>query len=352
MPVKSVCRVHLVGAMPLASVEEVLTTSSDILGTRAKRLSDGELGLTKDWIVGHHRVFEQHQAFEGYEHLERFDPRVPNLKRRRFRLMSDGPVTAASFAPIGYAEDAKFAYHVLCGLKQAGRVPVDTRLLVAMPTPYDVLNFAIDESDYAKVAPAYEAHMLDEVDAIARTVPPKELAIQWDAAHEFEFLATSSRMFHVATREDLIDMLVRLGDHVPRDADLGYHCCYGNFNLKHFVEPRDMTDMVDVINAVTANMKRTVQFVHMPVPRYRADEGYFAPLNKLRLKPETELYLGLVHDVDGVEGALNRAASATKAIDNFGISTECGFALRTPENIRQILNIEAETAARLDRQRG
>ena len=41
---------------------------------------------------------------------------------------------------------------------------------------------------------------------------------------------------------------------------------------------------------------------HLPVPRNRTDEVYFAPLRTLRLHPETELYLGLVHYTDGIEG--------------------------------------------------
>ena len=344
------CRVHLVGSMPLASPEEVFTTSAAILGKRTKRFSDGEVGLVKNWIVGHHQVFERNPKFVAYDHIEKFDPRVRNFKRRRFRLRPGANLDQASFPPIGYAEDAKSSYDLLSQLKRKGTVAADVKLLVAMPTPYDVLNFAVDEADYPQVAPVYERHMLAEVDAIMRHVPHDELAIQWDAAHEFEFLATTSRMFNAITREEIVDLLVRLGRHVPAAVELGYHCCYGNFNLKHFVEPRDTADMVEIMNAVLGKLSRQVQFIHMPVPRHRNDEGYFAPLKDLTLPTETELYLGLVHDSDGVDGALRRAASARTAVTRFGISTECGLAMRTPENIRQILQIEALIAARLDEQ--
>jgi methionine synthase II (cobalamin-independent) len=292
-------------------------------------------------------VFERCPAFESYDHFEQFDPRLRNGKRRRFKLVSE-PLDQATLSPIGYADDAKSAFGILSDLKKNNKVQADVRLLVAMPTPYDVLNFAVDEKDYQKVAPAYEAHMLAELDEILRSIPHAELAIQWDAAHEFEFLATTSRMFHLITREEIVDLLVRLGNQVPKDVDLGYHCCYGNFKLKHFVEPRDTADIVDVMNAVLSKLNRNVDFIHLPVPRHRSDADYFAPLRELQLLPETELYLGLVHDIDGMEGALARAASAKTAIDWFGISTECGLSQRTPENIRQILKIEAETAARLD----
>ena len=77
-------------------------------------------------------------------------------------------------------------------------------------------------------------------------------------------------------------MLLRLGNAVAPAIDLGYHCCYGNFNLKHFVEPIDMGDMVDVVNKVTSALERPVQFIHMPVPIDRSDDAYFAPLRDLK----------------------------------------------------------------------
>jgi methionine synthase II (cobalamin-independent) len=155
-------------------------------------------------------------------------------------------------------------------------------------------------------------------------------------------------MFNSISRDDMVSMLARLGEAVPAGADLGYHCCYGNFNLKHFVEPANMGDMVDVMNEVMGKLSRAVQFIHMPVPLNRFDEGYFRPLENLRCGVDCEIYLGLVHDADGVEGALRRAGTARKFLSHFGISTECGLAQRTPQNIRQILQIEADTAIALD----
>jgi hypothetical protein len=48
----------------------------------------------------------------------------------------------------------------------------------------------------------------------------------------------------------------------------------------------------------------------MPVLRNRNDDAYFAPLRRLTPHPETELYLGLVHFTDGVEGTRRRIATA------------------------------------------
>ena len=52
------CMVHLVGSMALADPREVIETTASILGDRVTRLSNGETGLSRDWILGHHRLFE------------------------------------------------------------------------------------------------------------------------------------------------------------------------------------------------------------------------------------------------------------------------------------------------------
>ena len=68
----------------------------------------------------------------------------------------------------------------------------------------------------------------------------------------------------------------------------------------------------------------------MPVPRDRSDDAYFAPLSRLRLHPETELCLGLVHYTDGVAGTRQRLAAAERHVARFSIATECGFGRRDP----------------------
>jgi len=56
-----------------------------------------------------------------------------------------------------------------------------------------------------------------------------------------------------------------------------------------------------------------------------------------------------VGSVDGVAGALKRAAAARKVVANFGIVTQCGLEQRTHDNIAQILAIHRDAAAELDK---
>jgi hypothetical protein len=87
-----------------------------------------------------------------------------------------------------------------------------------------------------------------------------------------------------------------------------------------------------------------VQLIHMPVPRNRTDDAYFAPLRNLILQPQTELCLGVVHYTDGVRGTRERLAVARKYAPQFAIATECGFGRRDPSTIPELLRIHAAVA--------
>lgn len=117
----------------------------------------------------------------------------------------------------------------------------------------------------------------------------------------------------------------RLGAAVPAGVELGFHLCYGDLDGRHFVEPTDATKMVEMAHLIARHVPRAIAWMHMPVPIERSDDAFFAPLRELRLGPETELYLGLVHARDGVEGTRTRIAAASRVVERFGIASECGI---------------------------
>jgi methionine synthase II (cobalamin-independent) len=145
-------------------------------------------------------------------------------------------------------------------------------------------------------------------------------------------------------QESFSRILIALADHVPPDIELLFHFCYGDSNHRHVVEPVDMGDMVELANRLTRGIRRPIQLIHMPVPRERKDEAYFEPLRALKLAPQTELCLGLVHFTDAVAGTRARLATAEKFVQNFSIATECGFGRRPPATIPELLRIHAEVA--------
>ena len=86
-----------------------------------------------------------------------------------------------------------------------------------------------------------------------------------------------------------------------------------------------------------------IQFFHVPVPKPRTDDAYFAPLAELKLRPETELYLGLVHR-DDMAGNAARLAAARRHVRVDGVATECGMARGDPERFPALLAAHAQTA--------
>jgi hypothetical protein len=123
---------------------------------------------------------------------------------------------------------------------------------------------------------------------------------------------------------------------VPADIELGYHLCYGSPADEHLVQPKDTGVMVEMSNAIVAGVKRPTQFFHMPVPKGRTDDGYFAPLAHLQLRPETELYLGLIHHADAA-GDAARLAAARRHVRVDGVATECGMARGDPSRLPALL---------------
>src|SRR2546423_15536600 len=100
--------------------------------------------------------------------------------------------------------------------------------------------------------------------------------------------------------------------------------------------------MVEFHDLLAGKLARPIHYIHMPVPVNRTDEAYYAPLSELKLNPKTKLFLGLVHDTDGVEGTRRRIKVAAKYARDFGIAAECGFGRRPPETIPDLLRVHAE----------
>ena len=186
--------------------------------------------------------------------------------------------------------------------------------------------------------------MLAEVDEITNAIPHAELAIQWDTAHEVQNLDGGRPHWFDNAEEGIIDRLIKLGDRVPQGVELGYHLCYGDFMHRHFIEPKDMGVMVRLANKLTDRVQRQIDWIHMPVPRKRTDDEYFAPLHDLKCRPGTQLYLGLIHYTDGVEGTQRRLEVAGRFVDGFGVATECGFGRRSPETIHSLLALHRAVA--------
>jgi hypothetical protein len=303
------------------------------LGNRLLRYPDGETGDRLDWLQW------QTKFLRNCPQLEEFVSDSPYRgKQIQFRKRPEIAARDLKIGPLGYAASAIQSYSDFVALRGAGKIPAKTQFLVSLPTPLACARVHIALDSIHDVEPAYEQAMRDEIRAMQKVIPAADLAIQWDVAVEFSILEV--RPAHFEDRmKGVVDRLVERINEVPRELSAGFHLCYGDSDHKHFKEPDDTSKLVEVANAVTARATRSIDWMHLPVPKERDDERYFAPLRDLKLQPDTELYLGLIHLSDGVAGAERRIAAARSAISDFGVATECGFGRRASDTIPQLLEL-------------
>ena len=334
---------HLVGSVNLPDAETVFRTVNAHLGDRMRRIPDGEVGERFYWvqfqtgrldtIIGLARIPGDAPLLRGV-----FDPRP-------FRLDEGVSADDLVFPDLGYAEAALDSYAVFRSLREDGVIPAGVRFQVSLPTPAGVVGPFIVPEDRAAVEPAYERALFGELQRILDGIPHDDLAIQWDTAVEFALL--EGRMpswFGDDVLACVIERAGRQGAAVPADVELGYHLCYGDVEEQHFVQPADAGRLAAVLDGILDAAPRPVTWVHLPVPIERDDAAYFAPLADVVVPAETELYLGLLHHEDGVEGARRRAQAAATAQPRFGVGTECGFGRGPSERTAGLLDLHAAVA--------
>jgi methionine synthase II (cobalamin-independent) len=214
-----------------------------------------------------------------------------------------------------------------------------------MPTPFGIIYAFVVPRDVQQVEKAYERAMIAEVKAMCDAIPHKDLCIQWDFCHEMISLDGQPQDWFPpqgASQKEIMERMQRICAPVPDDVELGIHFCYGDFGAKHMIEPKDAARMTDVANDMAKAVTRRIDYMHFPVPIDRRDRDYFAPFAGLKQKPETEIYLGVVHAADGVDGVIRRIETAREFVPKFGIATECGIArARKPDLVYRILDTYA-----------
>jgi hypothetical protein len=253
------------------------------------------------------------------------------------RLREGASANDVVFDNVGYADWAVESYALFARLKQEGVLPQAVRFQVCIPDPGIIVNRHVWPEAQSAVGPAYSAALFRDIERIAGAIPWGELAIQWDCTHPVAYESADA-----GGRHAIIERLARLSDHVPANVELGYHLCYGDFEHKHGLQPPSLQACVEISNGVLGAASRTVDWVHMPVPRDRDDVEYVAPLRGLRMPASTRLYLGVVHYTDGVAGTEQRIATAASVYPEFGIATECGLGRRVGQDIRELLRVHAQ----------
>jgi hypothetical protein len=348
------CSVHLVGSVPLNSAEEVFRRVTVSLGPRIRRLPDGETGDRTGWVGFQVPVLMQHPLFElapsdqpgesqsDVDRVARAEG--TDYTRPFFALRAGADASGLEFGDLGYARAALESYAVFTRLKKAGVILPDTRFQVSLPTPLAPLVMFVSRRDHRRVEPAYKAALLGELSRICAEIPHDQLAVQWDVAPELALLEGVWESEFDDVESELTARITELGNAVPATVELGFHFCYGDLGHQHFVQPRDMSVLARLASRVAGGLQRPLNWVHMPVPRDRDDDAYFTPLRELHLPAGTELFLGLVHATDGMDGLQRRAAAAQRFSPAFGIATECGFGRRPAQTVPALLELHRTAA--------
>ncbi|HJQ16472.1 MAG TPA: hypothetical protein VJ859_05680 [Allosphingosinicella sp.] len=331
----------LVGSVNLASAQEVFTTAGDVLGGCLRSVPDGETGERLQWFSWQVNVMER----APFLRKARGDAEYARLARYGV----NGDLSDARFDTLGYADAAIASYAIFAALRDQGKIPAGVRFQVSLPTPLAPMMSMIEADDLLKVEPLYEDAMRREIERMCGAIPADDLAIQWDVASELSLLEGLSPLDGKCPfsdpRNDMARRLAKIIGWVPAQAAVGIHLCYGDYEHKHFIEPKDTGLMVDFANAVFERVSRRVDWLHLPVPKDRDDDAYFAPLEKLELPAGTQLYLGLVHYTDGLEGGRRRMEAAGRHVSDFGVSTECGLGRRPAETIPDVMKLMATLAS-------
>jgi hypothetical protein len=339
--------VHFVGSIPLPDSESVFRTLAGAAGPYLKRLPDGETGIRKTWIRFLQDVLAENPAIELAKDVPPFKftqwdgkvvREIPRLR------VKPGMVPDAKKFTTGYADMAIESFGVFDRLQKSGVIPAGVKFQISIPTPIAPTYNNMIPEDRQKLLPGLTRHFIGEVHKIAGVLPNDRIAIQWDVCQEVLAWEGYFDKGPVDFRTETIDVLAQIGDAVPLAIELGYHLCYGSPADEHMVQPKDAGIMVEIVNAIVARVKRSIQFFHLPVPKGRTDDAFFAPLEKLKLRPGTELYLGLIHHNDAA-GDATRLAAAKRHTHVDGIGTECGMARGDPARLAALLKSHVQAAA-------
>jgi hypothetical protein len=329
---------HLVGSVALDDARAVFRLTSQKLGSHLRRVPDGETGPRSHWINWQSEVFESMPAFDSEEVDAGY------VRRKKFRLRRGLRSQDICFPPLGYSKAALASYEIFERMRLSGEIAPHLRFLICLPTPLAPVSAFIFTQSYIEVEAHYERRLMAELDEIIAAIPNERLAIQWDVAYELAILEGVMGSAFADPEAEILDRLVRIADRVPPAIELGYHFCYGDFGHRHFKEPQDAGKLVKLADQVAMRVGRPLNWIHFPVPRQRFDDDYYLPLAALTLRPETELYLGLVHFTDGAQGTMRRIETASRHCRSFGLATECGLGRRPSNTIAALLDLHAALA--------
>ena len=339
--------VHLVGSIAMDNCEQVFRDVSASLGPYLQNIPDGETGERSRWIYFQRSMLLEHPAME----IDSTEPELSiyqwdgkllrSLPLLRFR--EDANLDEVEFQT-GYDQAADYSYGIFKRLREEGAIPAGVRFQVCLPTPMASCYMYISPKSYDDYLRVYQKSLLKALNRILELIPHKDLCIQYDVCQEVLLFEDYFPYRPPDYQEQIFTELAALGDAVPEEVTLGYHLCYGTPYDEHLVMPKDAGILVQLMNIIIGGAKRRVDFLHIPVPKDRTDQAYFKPLTQFT--GSTKVYFGLIHH-DDEAGDLERIKVARDYVNDFGISTECGWGRADPKRVPALLASHKKAAETL-----
>jgi hypothetical protein len=334
--------VLLIGSSRVDSTSDFFTKTIRALPNQLRRIPDGETGNRSNFIAWQLPTFP----------ITIVQPRWGGQPSAESGAKQ---YTLEDIKPTGYDDQAIVSYATFCELRDSGTIPAGVRFQVSLPTPLTVVRGLVeDDRVCAQVEPLYEQRLLSALRRIQDHIPRSDLTIQWDLPIEIAMLEYNRhriqdkycKPYFTPVKAGILDRLTRLAAAVDLGVEMGYHLCYGDMGHTHFVQPDDTGLMVELANEISKIIQpgHPIEYIHMPVPKDRVDEGYFKPMQKLKLG-DSKLYLGLVHPNDGSGTKKRLEAAEAVHLNIAGVASECGLG-RTPRvDFESILEICASVTS-------
>jgi len=344
---------HFNGSVNLADTETVMREIVSRIPSGLRRVPDGETGERGNWILFQLQKFMQWPSLTT---VQIGDAGQGDYQQTPQLRVADGIDPAQMTWPdLGYADAYLPSYQTFAALREQGVIPAGVRFQIQYPTPLASISAYIVPGQQSTVLASYERAMFADLDRALATLPPGDVAVQWDVAVEFGVLESAFGPGGEQAFDAIIAGLARCVDQVPAEIPVGLHLCYGDYAHTHFKQPESLALQVRVLNAVSAAAGRPLSFVSFTVPQYQRDEGYFAPLAELAVGPGTELNFALVpyHPADqasGTTGDQVRLIDAALAASSggpreWGVCTECGLGRADRDEVPELLDLHREIIA-------
>lgn len=272
------------------------------------------------------RGFPSAGTGDGEQGIDGFNPDVAQV--------------AQAFDVSAYADEVIRSWRIFRELRNSGEIKGDLRFQISLPAPVTIAASRIPKAGHAVALPALDEALRSALERLLAEIPPADLAVEWIVTTEFFTLETGGWSAYLRDEFDaIVQNLVRLGDAVPQEAELGYRFSYGNLDRTHLGQQSNASRMYTFANGILGRIGRAVDWLQVDIPADRDVPEFFVPLAGLRRFADTRLFLGLVQPGDDLDQAWRRLNAASTHLPDVGIAPVDGPDFRSPDRARAELSV-------------